>query len=103
MLQTINRGMFADRLDADMAAAIEALEALPNERGTATMNVTISISIDSGRVDIKPSVKTKLPEGKAFTSTPFWSYNGGLSVQHPSQADMFSGPRDTAVKAVAIG
>ena len=41
-------------------------------------------------------VKSKLPEDKAFSETPFWTLDGGLSVQHPSQTDMFAGPRDAA-------
>ncbi|VTZ24052.1 hypothetical protein MPC1_16100002 [Methylocella tundrae] len=53
------------------------------------------VHYDSGRLEIKPSIKSKLPEEKAFSGTPFWTHEGALSVQHPSQIDMFAGPRVT--------
>jgi hypothetical protein len=74
-------------------AAIASLENQPTEKGSATITLTVTLNFESGRLDIKPSVKSKLPEEKSFAGTPFWSHDGGLSTQHPSQADMF-GPRD---------
>ena len=54
---------------------------------------------DVGR--IKPAVSAKLPEPEAMTATPFWPMDGALSVQHPSQADMFAGPRTLADRETA--
>lgn len=94
MLGLLSRGRFCERLDEELTEAIAALEALPNEKGSATISVDISLHFQNGRLDIKPKVKAKLPEAAAFTDTPFWTFEGGLSVQHPSQIDMFGGPRD---------
>ncbi len=91
-LGLLNRGRFAEKCDEHLTHALETLEALPGEKGTATITVTLTVTYDSGRVDLKPSVKSKLPEEKAFSGTPFWVHEGGLSTQHPSQHDMF-GPR----------
>lgn len=96
MLGILSRGRFAEKCDEHLANVLETLEALPNEKGTATMTLTVTFTYESGRIDIKPAVKSKLPEEKAFSGTPFWSFEGGLSVQHPSQMDMFGGPRDAA-------
>lgn len=96
MLGLLNRGRFIEKVDEHLVAAIEALEALPGEKGKAKLTIEVDIIFESGRVDIKPSVKSKLPEDKAFSETPFWTLDGGLSVQHPSQSDMFAGPRDAA-------
>lgn len=96
MLPILNRGRFVEMLDEHLTHALETLEKLPNEKGVATITVAIAIAFDGGRIDIKPSVKSKLPEGRAFGGTPFWSYGGGLSVQHPSQMDLALGPRDAA-------
>ena len=93
MLGLLNRGRFVEKLDEKLAEAMAELEALPNEKGSATITVTIAVSCENGRIDIKPSVKSKLPEEKGFNSTPFWAVDGALSVQHPSQSDMFL--RDT--------
>ena len=96
MLSILSRGKFEEKLDEHMNNALQTLEALPGEKGVATLTVTITFNYESGRLDIKPVVKSKLPEEKGFSGTPFWSYEGGLSVQHPSQFDMFAGPRDAA-------
>lgn len=93
MLGLLNRGRFVEKLDEHLNSALETLEALPGEKGKATITCVIDINFESGRLDIRPSVKSKLPEEKAFSETPFWAFEGGLSVQHPSQMDMF-GPRD---------
>jgi hypothetical protein len=96
MLGLLSRGRFAERLDEELTEAIQHLEALPEEKGSATITVEVTLNFQSGRLDIRPKVKAKLPEAKAFTDTPFWTHEGGLSVQHPNQIDMFGGPRDAA-------
>jgi len=94
MLELLNRGRFIEKCDEHLQEAIRALDALPNEKGSVTMTVGITLTYESGRLEIKPSIKSKLPEEKAFSGTPFWTHDGALSVQHPSQIDMFAGPRD---------
>ncbi|MCX5513449.1 hypothetical protein C3941_23640 [Kaistia algarum] len=89
VLGLLNRGRFVEKCDEHLAKAIETLEALPDEKGTATITIEIKVAYQGGRVDIRPAVKLKLPDDKAFTETPFWTAEGGLSVQHPSQTDMF--------------
>lgn len=96
MLELLNRGRFVEKCDEHLEEAIRALEALPDESGRATISLTFTFAFESGRMEIKPAIKSKLPEEKAFSGTPFWTQAGGLSVQHPSQTDMFAGPRDTA-------
>jgi hypothetical protein len=93
MLGLLNRGRFAEKCDEALTHAIETLEQLPGEKGRATITVKIELSYQAGRLDINPDVKSKLPEGDRFSATPFWTHEGGLSVQHPSQIDMFAGPR----------
>ena len=94
VLGMLSRGRFAEKCDEHLATALETLEAIPSEKGTATITITLTLNYESGRIDIKPAVKSKLPEEKAFSGTPLWVHEGGLSVQHPSQMDMFPGPRE---------
>lgn len=97
MLGLLSRGKFEEKCDEHLTHAIETLENLPGEKGTATLTLTITLNFEAGRLDVKPSIKSKLPEDKGFNGTPFWTYEGGLSVQHPSQFDMF-GPRDAGAR-----
>jgi hypothetical protein len=93
MLELLSRGKFTEKLDEHLNKAIETLEAMPDGKGAATITVAITLNYQEGRLDVKPSVKSKLPDEKGFGGTPFWTHEGALSVQHPSQFDMFSGPR----------
>lgn len=103
-IATLNRGKFVEKCDEELARAIQALEDLPGEKGgKATLTITVELAYNGDRIDVKPTVKTKLPEARAFTGTTFWTYEGGLSVQHPSQHDMFAGPRDMTAPARNIG
>lgn len=87
----LNRGKFAERLDAELAEAIQTLEAQPNEQGKATITVTVDLAFQSGMLQLTPKVKAKLPEGQGFSATPFWTVDGdALSVQHPNQMDMWT-------------
>lgn len=96
VLGLISRGRFAERLDEELEKCITALESLPEEKGTASIEITLTLNYQSGRLDIRPKVNGKPPKEKAFSDTPFWVVDGALSVQHPSQIDMFAGPRDAA-------
>jgi hypothetical protein len=89
VLGLLDNGKFEQACDAALTEALHTLEALPKESGTAEVTVTIKIAYDSGRVDIQPLLKSKLPEGQAFGRTPMWVSGGALSTQHPSQTDMF--------------
>lgn len=86
----LNRGAFAERCDAHLADAIATLDQLPEEKGKATITVTLDLVFEGGRIDVRPAVKSKLPETRAFSPTAFWSHEGAMSVQHPSQFDMFA-------------
>ena len=89
-LGLLSRGRFVEKCDEHLAAALEALSTLPSEKGSATLTLTVTINYESGRIDIKPGIKSKLPEEKAFTATPFWECEGGLSTQHPNQMDLLA-------------
>lgn len=96
MLGLLSRGDFSRRLDQELTKLVETLEALPTDSGKATITVGIEFKYELGRIDINPTFKVKLPDTDRFMKTPFWAIEGALSVQHPSQIDMFSGPRTVA-------
>lgn len=90
MLGLISRGDFSRHLDGQMSECIDALEAMPADKGRAVMTVTIEFNYELGRIDVDAKVKTKLPETAKFMKTPFWVHSGQLSVEHPNQIDMFT-------------
>jgi len=94
-LNLMHRGRFAERCDDHLQKAIAEIEASQDDKAKASITLTITIQRLGDRIDVKPDVKSKLPEEKGFQSVPFWTVEGGLSVQHPNQTDMFGGPRDT--------
>lgn len=95
MLGLVSRGELATALDKEMELVINTLDALPNGVGKAKITIEVEFIAELGRMDVKANFKTKLPETKVFMKTPFWSIEGSLSVQHPSQVDLFAGPRAT--------
>lgn len=99
-LAILNRGQFLEKCDEELTNAVQKLEQLADgQSGTATITVAIKLSYNGDRVDVIPTVQTKLPAPPKFRGTPFWTYEGGLSVQHPSQFDMLAGPRDIDARA----
>lgn len=103
LLPVLNRGRFLEKCNEHLSKSLETLEGLPDEKGTATLTITLTVAYQEGRIEVRPAIKSKLPEEKGFASTPFWSVDGGFSVQHPSQADMFSGPRAASEPARGTG
>lgn len=95
-LGLLNRGQFEEKLNAALQRTLQSLEEHPEDKVKATVTVVLTVTKLADRLDVKPDVKVKLPEDKAIASTTFWPLDGGLSVQHPSQADMFGGPRATS-------
>ena len=96
LLGLLDRGNFERACDEALSDALQTLEALPKESGTASLSIELKITYDRGRVDIQPLLKSKLPEGQAFGRTPMWVSGGALSTQHPNQTDMFVREADAA-------
>lgn len=95
-LGLLSRGRLEEKLNDEMSRVIGALEEHPEEKAKASLCLTIEFTKLADRIDLRPTVKTTLPKEKELPSTTFWPLENGLSVQHPSQTDMFSGPRDAA-------
>jgi len=85
----LDRGNFAAACDEQLAETISTLESTPAQKGKATITITIDVTYEKGLINVRPSLKAKLPEGEAFGSTVLWAHDGALSTQHPSQTDMF--------------
>ena len=96
VLRLHSRGRFLAKIDDKLREAIVALEEHPDDAAKATLTVTIDIVKMQDRRDIKPKVTVKLPEEKGFGPMTLFAVDGGLSVEHPNQIDMFAGPRGVA-------
>ena len=89
MIGLIQRGDFERSLDEGIRECLEAIRAQPNEKGKATMTITLQIAAQGEMVQIAPKLAVKLPEGDTFTPLVLWDYEGQLSTQHPNQFSMF--------------
>lgn len=92
MLGLLSRGDFSRHLDEQLNEAIAAVEACPADKCKAEITVKITLDYELGRIDVKAESKSKLPDTVKFMKTPFWAIDGQLSVEHPSQIDMFPRP-----------
>lgn len=91
----LSRGEFARRLDEELRKLFDAFETMPTDRGKASLTVDLTFKFELGRVDVEAKFKAKPPETDRFMKTPFWLVDNALSVEHPSQLDMFK-PRAVA-------
>ena len=98
LLGLLDRGRVGEALDEHMRQLIKALEDLPSEKGKARLTLDIDVAFQGGQFSILPSIKMKLPQGKAFNPTTLWASQGEFSVQHPNQVDLFPGPRAAAAE-----
>ena len=90
MIGTLSRGDFSRHLDDKLSEAVAALEQCPADKCKAEITVKVTLDYELGRIDVKAEAKSKLPETAKFMKTPFWAIDGQLSVEHPSQIDMFA-------------
>ncbi len=91
----MHRGKVEEKCNAELRRLIEALEQHPDEKASGSITITLTVTKLGDRLDHQPKIETKLPKEKGFGSVTSWTSDGGLSLEHPSQSDMF-GPRDTA-------
>lgn len=98
-MSLLNRGRFVERVNEHISKALEAIQAMPDETGVAEVTVKFKLVGKGGELQLTPSVISKLPSEKSMAPTTFWIVDGELSVQHPSQTDLFEGPRDASRRA----
>ncbi|HEV2502357.1 MAG TPA: hypothetical protein VGV39_04745 [Mesorhizobium sp.] len=89
MIGLLSRGDFDRHCNTLLTEAIHAVENCPADKCKAEITVKITLDYELGRIDIKADAKSKLPDTTKFMKTPFWAVDGQLSVEHPSQIDMF--------------
>lgn len=102
-------GAFVDYLEegqfsTDLMTKIEELLAVMAEKADetksrkATGSIQISLKFDQedNRVHIAADIKDKPPQLTRRNSMLFVTEEHELSLQHPTQHDMFDGPRDVA-------
>lgn len=93
VVSLIDRGKLETACNEAMREALTALSERPDQKGKATIKLELEVSLQGELTQIKPKLTVKLPEGGAFAPLVVWQHEGALSLQHPSQIDMFGGPR----------
>ena len=88
------RGRLLEKIDAKIAELIGELDVHPNEKARGKIDVSLTFQRIGEKIDVYGAVKMTPPPEKALPPTTLFLVEGGLSVQHPSQIDMFGAPRE---------
>lgn len=99
LTELVARGRLTEKLDAQLVELLEALDRASDEKAKGSLTLTLTLQRVGDKTDISGAVKTVLPPNKPLPATTLFVVEGGLSLQHPSQTDMFSGPRDAGAVA----
>lgn len=97
ILPLLARGRALEKINEKLGDALEALDT-SETKAKATLTLTLDLTREDERVGLRAAIKLKLPEEKGLPETILFAADGGLSLQHPSQLDMFAGPRDASLK-----
>lgn len=101
VLDLCARGRLVERLDDKMGDVLKALAAHPDDKAKGTLTLTLEFARADERVTVRPKVVIKTPEEKGVGETTLFAAEDGLSLMHPSQMDMFAGPRAVPPKPAA--
>ena len=100
--ELIARGRLVEKLDAQILNLIEALEDSDDDKSKASLQLTLTFQRIGEKTDIRATYKATPPPDKPLPAVTLFNVEGGLSLQHPSQIDMFAGPRDAAAREVSL-
>lgn len=93
---TLEDGDLHEHLTKELERVNHALSEHVIEHGgkpSATLTLTIKVTLDDGVFVVRPAVKTALPESPR-RKTHLWGSDGGrFARNNPRQQDMFAGPR----------
>lgn len=94
----LENGEFNPALSDEVTGTLQKLADMANDspgrtfKGTTT--IKLSFEVKDGAVVIRTDFASKTPE-RPRKSSMFWVVEGGaLSTEHPSQHDLFGGPRE---------
>lgn len=97
----IARGRLLEKLDDEVAELLDQLEATGEDKAKGSLTLTIEFQRLADRTDVSGKITVKPPAEKALPATTLFNVEGGLSVQHPGQMEMFGGPRAVADRETA--
>ena len=95
----LNRGRFVERVNAEVSKLLESLEGMPDATGAGSLTLAFKFQSIGGEIKLSATVKSSLPQLPALSPTTFWLIDGELSVDHPTQRDLFEGPRVAVARA----
>src|ERR1700722_401167 len=96
IIGVIERGDAAHDLTLEIEKVLKACQdaAGPKTKAKGEVTLKLQFEVQDRYVDIKADITSKVPKIKRGSSTYFLTVDGELTTQHPSQTDMFDGPRE---------
>lgn len=97
LIGILERGDLKADFSAKICEAVALLHGLseenPKKKYKAGVALKMKLSIENGVITIDNELSTTLPKKDRRSDIFFSTEEGALSTEHPSQHDMFGGPR----------
>lgn len=93
ILALLERGDLAADLSVEIRKVISDLQERAGQKGKASGHVTLRLDMtieDGVKLEVRGKIETKTPPIPRRASWLFATPNGTVSVEHPSQRDMFT-------------
>lgn len=96
IISVIERGDAAHDLTLEIEKVLKACQdaAGPKTKAKGEVTLKLSFEVEGQFVEIKADIGSKVPKIKRGSTAYFLTTDGQLTTEHPSQPDMFGGPRE---------
>jgi hypothetical protein len=98
IIGVIERGDAAHDLTLEIEKVVKACQdaAGPKTKAKGQVILKLDFEVEDRFIEIKADISSKVPKLKRGSTAYFLTQDGQITTEHPSQKDMFDGPRDTA-------
>lgn len=86
-IENIYQGNLVDELNEQLTELVKACE-LTLKQGSITLEIKIKAQGNTGQMEIKPAVKTKIPQHERGTAIMFATPEHNLTLQDPRQGNL---------------
>lgn len=95
ILGVIERGDAAHEMTLEIERVLKALQDAsgPKQKAKGSVTLKLEFEVEGSFLQIKADIASKVPKIKRGSTAYFLTQDGQITLEHPSQTEMFSGPR----------